>query len=116
MKKILSLLLVILLITSQMSFAVDGLGWDGTYETDVANAPIWYLEGIVARAVTSPGRFLVGHEQEFREALNGLDPTHDTARKLVQRSRTFLASLYPENVNFEQFVPEECAFFGLFEV
>ncbi|MDR1104405.1 MAG: hypothetical protein LBK92_03525 [Endomicrobium sp.] len=168
MKKILSLLLVTLL-TSQMSFAVDGLGWDGTYETDVANetsvvpvndksglptwgkavigtvvvittaviagivyycfgsstnAPavvdnaqhIWRLEGIVARAVTSPGRFLVGHEQEFREALNGLDPTHDTAGRLVQRSRVFLASLYPENTNFERLVPEEEAFFGLFGV
>jgi hypothetical protein len=166
MKKILSLLLVMLLV-SQMSFAVDGLGLDGTYETDVANetsvvpfndnksglptwvkavigtgvvvttaiiagivyycfgssanapavvgnAPIWRLERIVARAVTSPGRFLVGHEQEFRDALNGLDPTHDTARSLVQRSRAFLASLYTEKVDFEQFVPEECAFFGLF--
>ncbi|MDR2251494.1 MAG: hypothetical protein LBD98_01460 [Endomicrobium sp.] len=121
MKKILSLILVMLL-ASQMSFAIDGLGLDGTYETDVANEPsvvpvndyIWRLEGIVARAITSPGRFLVDHEQEFRNALNGLDPTHNTARRLVQRSRAFLASLYPEKVNFEQFVPEECAFFGLF--
>ncbi|MDR1434273.1 hypothetical protein [Candidatus Endomicrobiellum devescovinae] len=164
MKKILSLLLVMLL-TSQMSFAVDGLRYDGTYETDVANEtsvvpindngialPTWfkvvlmteavlmcativgfsycssnnapevvddvhirYWEGIVARAVTSPRTFLVGHEQEFREALNGLDPTRDTAGRLVQRSRAFLSLLYPENVNFEQFVPRQDAFFGLFE-
>ncbi|MDR2818174.1 MAG: hypothetical protein LBB37_01870 [Endomicrobium sp.] len=166
MKKILRLLLVMLL-TSQMSFAVDGLRYDGTYETDVANEtsvvpindngidlPTWfkvvlmteavlmcatiagfvycsstntnapavvddahirYWEGIVARAVTSPRTFLVGHEQEFREALNGLDPTRDTAGRLVQRSRAFLSLLYPENVNFEQFVPRQDAFFGLFE-
>jgi hypothetical protein len=99
MKKILSLILVMLL-ASQISFAVDGLGLNGTYEIDVANEPsvvpvndyIWRLEGIVARAVTSPGIFLVGHEQEFRNALNGLDRTHNTARKLAQRSRAFLAS------------------------
>lgn len=105
-----------ILLASQMSFAVDGLRYDGTYETDVANgtsvvpvnnnksglpawvkavigtgvvittaiiagiiyycfgssanAPevvdnhqFWHLEGIVARALTSPERFLVGHRR-----------------------------------------------------